>query len=207
MYSLCKSRIDSEIETINKIYYFSSLSLNIKKDAYNSLPDKKIYNTKDLIDRKIQKSKRSRHTAYRKCLKSTDISIILGQHVLKGFTECRECKNGYPNIEEKCTDVNLALQVFIEFHKNTCDKAIIVSADNDFGDIPKQLKDCFPNKELAYIFPYQSRNMIIGRKLRNLGNNYKVLSAFTLAEYAEHQFPNEVIAKDGTKIIRPTEYK
>ena len=188
LYLLCYNRLN-ENEKVAKIFYFTADSLN---------PDSK----------SKQITKIGRHTKYINCLKSRDISVVKGFHT-QNFIKYKG--NKISNIEEKCTDVNLALQTVIELKEEKCDKAIIISADNDFSGIPERIKKFCPDKELHYIFPYNKRGKInkkITRECNKLkSEKYKVLEPFTEDEYKSAQFPSQVKLKNGTTVNIPDEYK
>jgi uncharacterized LabA/DUF88 family protein len=56
-------------------------------------------------------------------------------------------------IEEKMTDVNLALSMYRECAKNLCDRLIVISNDRDVAPALEAIKADFPHIQRGVIFP------------------------------------------------------
>lgn len=103
--------------------------------------------------------------------------------------------------EEKMTDVNLAVELTCDAFNNLFDTAIIVSGDTDFVGLIKAVRNRFHNKQVVVAFP--------PKRDKNISLKHASSSSFTISmnDLLNSQFPNEVPKRDGSKLIRPPEWR
>lgn len=88
--------------------------------------------------------------------------------IIEGFhTESRATPMRYTNppnkedrvhtwkLEEKQTDVNIALNLYRDSSKNLCEQVVVCSADTDIAPALKLIKEDFPHIKMGAIFPLQ----------------------------------------------------
>ena len=101
-------------------------------------------------------AKSIKHVHYVEALKSVGVTPVMGRHIMKEFKGCPNTSKPVCQIpEEKQSDVNLAINLLNDAHKNLYDKAYIFSGDSDFIGAYKLLKREFPSKELVLVLPVQ----------------------------------------------------
>ncbi|MDI9332798.1 MAG: NYN domain-containing protein [Cytophagales bacterium] len=94
---------------------------------------------------------------------SEKIKIIYGEHSWnKAGTEMPVFNQSVPfnranvarvwKIEEKMTDVNLALSMYRECSKNLCDRLIVISNDRDIAPALEAIKADFPHVQCGVVF-------------------------------------------------------
>lgn len=92
------------------------------------------------------------------------IDIIYGKHTWsKNGTAMPRFESSVPfnredtvsvwKIEEKMTDVNLALSIYRECSKGQCDRLIIISNDTDIAPAMQAIKQDFPQITCGVLFP------------------------------------------------------
>jgi uncharacterized LabA/DUF88 family protein len=159
---------------LQDIYYFSALAVHRENK------DPEVTN---------------RHNAFIKCLVNEGIKIELSRFKKKE-NKCPSCGYKYSKYEEKETDVKLALKLLELFITDSCDIAVFISGDTDLAPCIKTAKLLFPNKEIAFIFPYKRHN----RELEKLvSHSFKIKKE----EYTKYQFANPCILKDGSQLKKP----
>jgi uncharacterized LabA/DUF88 family protein len=103
------------------------------------------------------REKRSRHMAFVRALRHFDVEPIMG-NFKSNKQECHECGHEWEGHEEKQTDVNLAISLIQEAHRNTYDRAFVVTSDSDFVPALKLLNEFFPEKSIKVICPPERRH-------------------------------------------------
>lgn len=92
--------------------------------------------------------------------KTSNVEIIKGFHTEGRATPMRFVTP--PNkldrvdawkLEEKQTDVNIALHLYRDAAKNHCEQVVVCSADSDIAPALKFIKEDFPNIQMGAIFP------------------------------------------------------
>ena len=108
---------------------------------------------------KAQQAQDSYHKALISSYPDT-LEIINGYHILeKGFMPCYKTpidKNDRVEVwrlEEKQTDVNIALNLYRDVARQTCEQVVLVSSDSDLEPSLKFLKQDFPELKLGLILP------------------------------------------------------
>jgi hypothetical protein len=93
-----------------------------------------------------------RHQQYINALKHAGVEFRLG-HFVSEEVECRGCTRRWDDPHEKESDVNLALAVLDDAHRNVFDIGYIVTADSDQAATARIFKTRFPQKQLVSIVP------------------------------------------------------
>ncbi len=138
-----------------------------------------------------------RHRTYIRALRSRDVVVELGTFKEKR-RHCPKCSQEITSHEEKETDVAIAVRLLQQFWSDSCDVAVIVSADSDLSPAIREAKRSFPAKPIFCCFPYGRGTL----ELRSLTKVFKIKAA----RYLKHQFPSPIILRDGTKIEKPASW-
>jgi len=93
-----------------------------------------------------------RHQLYIKALRNVGIEPIFGKFKWKD-KKCKLCGKIFTAHEEKRTDVNIAVNLFVDAMLDNYDKAIIVSADTDLIPAIYAVKSNFPPKNIGLVIP------------------------------------------------------
>ena len=174
--SLCRSYMPSlgNQYSLVGITYFSAIQEYLSKEY----PDKII-----------------RHKMYIRCLKATGVKVVLGRFKAKSVY-CHQCRQYIQKHEEKETDVSIAVKILDAFIKDECDLAIIVTGDTDLTPVIQVARECYPKKEIIFLFPCNREN----REMAKLApKSFSIKSK----SYRKHQFPDPFILPDKTKIFKP----
>ncbi len=118
--------------------------------------------TAPILGKFAKDSQRSveRQNKYHRALKACYPDEI---HIINGFYQDRcipamRCKSvdgkaTVWRIEEKQTDVNLALDMYRDILNNTCEQAVLCSNDSDLGPALKVIKEDYPSKQIGVVYP------------------------------------------------------
>lgn len=105
--------------------------------------------------------KQLRHRAYLKALRARQIHCLTG-HFAREKRNCKRCGNAWHAPVEKQGDVNLAIAVIDDAHRDIFDRAYIVTADGDQAATIGLLQSRFPEKDIvSVILPGQNHNQAI----------------------------------------------
>lgn len=110
-------------------------------------------------------------------------------------TCCSEAKVRVVKVEEKGSDVNLAVLLVRDALKGQMDTAIVVSGDSDL-----QRAVDIARREGVTVYIAEPRN----RRHSLHGNGYL---GVLVSDLAQHQFPDEMTAPNGARIGRPARWK
>lgn len=164
---LCSFFIDTNIETLAGIKYFTTLSWKS-----SSLAKQKVY---------ISALLANSHT----------VEMIYGNFKRK-TRNCPNCKQPYEGHEEKLTDVNIAIHLLENALKNTFDEAIIVSADSDLIPAILAVKRNFPSKKVAILPPiFNSANDLKNNADKKYKMTRKQLFASQLPNDGPYKRPDD----------------
>lgn len=75
--------------------------------------------------------------------------------------KCTECKQVFTIVEEKETDVNIAVKLLDLAINDKFDTAFIVSGDSDLVSAIKTVKNNFPEKKVGVVIPYGRKAKIL----------------------------------------------
>lgn len=97
-----------------------------------------------------------RHRIYVKALESKGVIPVFGKFKAK-TKQCFNCRSKWKDHEEKQTDVNIALYMFLEGYKDSYDQLILVSADSDLAPAIRLIRGGLPKKRIRPIIPIGRR--------------------------------------------------
>lgn len=128
--------------------------------------------------------------------------LIFQGHYTDKEIECfADCKKKFTVPEEKCTDVNLAINILIDCMEDNVDTIVLVTADSDQIPTIRTIKSKFPNKKLKVYFPPK----------RNSTDIRSNVGQVVFLENHEEKFKKAIMpteVSDGIKkYTRPTEWK
>lgn len=106
-------------------------------------------------------------------------------------------------LEEKQTDVNIAVQMVTDAYENQCDQFIVISGDSDLVPALKLIKSKFPTKILIVYVPAQHIDRTHATELRAAANKAKDLPLILLKRA---QFPNKISDGSGGFIEKPADW-
>jgi uncharacterized LabA/DUF88 family protein len=116
------------------------------------------------------REKAEKHRNYIRMLEKEGVKVVYGKFK-KVSRHCNICQKLYPTHEEKRTDVNIALKLFLDAMRDKFDTAMLVSGDSDLIPPITAIRDNFLNKRVGVIIP-------VGRKAKELKDtadfNYKM---------------------------------
>ena len=144
-----------------------------------------------------------RQATYLKAIKSyiPELSIIQG-HFLETRLLCRPVDSKYGNLievfrsEEKGSDVNLAVHMVNDAHKDVFDCAIVISNDSDLAEAMRIVKgEC--GKTIGLFTPWRRR---ASKQLMEHSSFQRTIRRGSLAK---SQLPNPI---PGTKIHKPDQW-
>lgn len=141
--------------------------------------------------------KQLRHRRYLAALESSGVECLRG-HFADDPRSCRDCGSGWIAPVEKQGDVNLAISVIDDAHRDVFDHAYLVTADGDQAATARMLRSTFPGKRLtSVILPGQRHNKYI------LSYGAETM-ALNLNHLERSLFPKLIPGPNA--ILRPAEY-
>lgn len=143
--------------------------------------------------------KMARHQLLVRALESVGVEVVLGKFKFKERF-CTNCKTKYPTVEEKETDVNIAINLFRAAVLDQYDTAIIVSGDSDLIPSVRAVKATFPTKQVGVIIP-------IGRSAEDLKQNCHFRFRMKEKHLSSCQFPESIDLGGGTVLKRPPTWR
>ena len=144
---------------------------------------------------------------YIRALKANGVTVFLGRHRIQpgsapryvaGVPASRLDKVGIWDLEEKETDVNIAISMYrlLSLQQNSdaadrIEQLVLVSADTDMTPALKAIKEDFPQVTVGIILPHREG---IERGVPGSLKNYSdwIRRQVTLRELQAHQFPDRV---------------
>jgi uncharacterized LabA/DUF88 family protein len=136
-----------------------------------------------------------RHKLYIKALESQGVHTIYGEFKRKK-KHCRLCGGDFPSVEEKQTDVNIALRLLVRAIQERYDKAIIISGDTDLLPAVKMVRTVFLGKQIGLVIP-------IGRASEDFKKQVDFHYKMREHHLIKSQFPDPLILPDGTILAKP----
>ena len=113
-------------------------------------------NVKYYTSRPMNKEKASRQSAFlsaNKLINGDRISIIYGQYISKDLNCLASCKEPFSTLEEKRTDVSIAINMLIDCVNDSVDTLVLISADSDQIPTIQMIKAKYPQKKVKVYFP------------------------------------------------------
>ena len=136
------------------------------------------------------------------------VNIIEGRFKPKRI-ECRvpNCKYSgereFIRLEEKQTDVNIAVRMIEDAYLDRCDQFVIVSGDSDFVPALKAIKKGFPQKRIIAYIPAEHPDRSYATELRGAADTHKTLPSFLLQL---SQLPSSLPDGTGGTISKPADW-
>lgn len=113
--------------------------------------------------------------------------------------QCHSCGAPWKDHSEKMTDVNIAVELLTDAHRDQFDTAILVSADADLAPAIVSLRSLFPSKRIVAMFP-PGRGSI---RLEQLVHAKRRIRTWVVQA---SQLPDTVTGLDGYPRRRPKEW-
>lgn len=144
-------------------------------------------------------TKVAKHKLFIKANEAEGVHVVYGEFKRKQ-KRCNLCHKLFWTVEEKQTDVNIALKLFQLAVQDGYDKAIIISGDTDLLPAVKAVQATFPAKSIGVVIP-------IGRA----SEDFKKHADFHF-KMKEHQlqasrFPDTISLSDGSTLTCPPTWK
>ncbi len=133
------------------------------------------------------------------------VQITLGRFKRKQV-RCRvqacahQADRHFSSMEEKRTDVAIALQIVVDAFQNNCDRFVIVSGDSDLVPAVHWVKTLFPRKEVIVYVPTRHPTRGAAVELRAAADKSKDLP---IALLRHSQFPAQLSDQAGGVIDKP----
>lgn len=102
--------------------------------------------------KKDDPAKLRRHEEYISALRQYGVEVKLG-HFIHDDMGCRQCGHTWRAPSEKESDVNVAISLIDDAHRDIFDHAYLLTADSDQGATARLFKERFPNKTLTSVVP------------------------------------------------------
>ncbi len=112
---------------------------------------------------------------------------------------CSSCGAEVQVPSEKMTDVNIAVELLADAHRNVFDKAILVSADSDLAPAISKVRELFPQKRVVVAFPPKRQSHLLSRVA---DGNFRIARKMLL----QGRLPQTVEKGDGVVLECPTEW-
>ena len=142
------------------------------------------------------KNKRERHQQdlYLQALEAQGAEIVLGRFYVYPVL-CPHCGQTRMEAEEKQTDVNMAVRLLADAHRDLYDRAVLVSADSDLLSPVLEVPRLFPGKKVVVGFPPGR----ISHELLQKVPNFRLNAAHIRRSLA----PSPVVTSAGRTIVAP----
>ena len=141
----------------------------------------------------------ARHRLFITAQETEGIKVVYGEFKRKDRF-CPLCRKHFRAVEEKQTDVNIAIYLFRLAVSDSYDKAIIISGDTDLTPAVKAVQATFPMKQIGVVLP-------IGRA----SEDFKQTADFHYKMKEKHlmtsRFDDAVILADGSRLTCPPNWR
>jgi len=124
-----------------------------------------------------------------------NVQTHVGRFQAKTLT-CRQCQQQFQTLEEKESDVSLAVQIVEDCAAGAFDTAFVVSGDSDMAPAVRSVRRIAPHKRVVAIFP-PNRSSV------ELQGHVDATLRIWPRVPRQHQLPTTVTAPDGTVLTRP----
>ena len=141
-----------------------------------------------------------RHKTYISALEAVGVETIHGHYIHADSKPCGECGMVTNHLNEKQTDINLALSLFSDAMTDQFDVSYLLSADSDQASTARYMRKFFPEKKLITVSP---PNKPISDNVANFADGKRRLNR---GDIEKCRFPNYVAPAEGPPIACPKEY-
>lgn len=136
------------------------------------------------------------------------VEIILGKFKRKNVRcRVRSCAHTgermFPAVEEKRTDVNIAVSMLDDAYQDLADRFILVSGDSDLVPAVARIKQRFSSKQVIVYVPSRDPTRGAAVEIRTAADSHKTLP-LQLLRHA--QFPQTLTDGTGQPIVRPSDW-
>ena len=140
----------------------------------------------------------AKHRLFIKAQEAEGVKVVFGEFKRKD-RYCPMCKKRFRSVEEKQTDVNIAIYLFQLAVSDVYDKAIIISGDTDLTPAVKAVQTTFPAKQVGVVLP-------IGRA----SEDFKQIADFHYKMKAKHlqssRYDDILSLADGSTLTCPANW-
>jgi uncharacterized LabA/DUF88 family protein len=168
-------------QVLQKVYYFTAPPLQIDKSNRQS----NLLEANNLIN-------------------GNRFEVIKGQFYEKLVT-CKVCHSQYKIVEEKRTDVNIAVRMLGDCSINNVDTLVLVSADSDMIPPLQFIKENYPAKKIRVYFPPDLNSGALSALMRAENRNVIRLGK-SKAKFQNSIMPDNVSA-NGFNFTIPAKWK
>ncbi len=127
------------------------------------------------------------------------VEIFFGKYQ-SSSSICNSCGKVLYKMNEKKTDVNIAVEILSDAMENLFDTALLITGDSDLSGAVQKVINKFPDNRVISVFPPQR----VSQELMSVSSAYFNISKNLLRK---SQLPETVIKPDGYKLIRPAYWK
>lgn len=131
---------------------------------------------------------------YLEAVEAEDLEIVLGRFEVRQV-RCHQCGSVRQAAEEKQTDVNIAMRLLVDAHRDLYDRAVLLSADSDLLRPVLDVPRLFPGKRVVVGFPPGR----VAQELRRRTPAFRVTKPMVRSSL----LPSPVITGAGREVVAP----
>jgi len=109
----------------------------------------------------------------------------------------------FVRLEEKQTDVNIAVKMLEDAYEDKCDQFVIISGDSDFVPALRSVKLHFPNKKIIVYVPAEHTDRSYATELKGAADKARNLPLNLLRR---SQLPSTISDGSGGTIVKPADW-
>jgi hypothetical protein len=144
-------------------------------------------------------AKLARHKLFIKAQENEGVLVTYGEFKRKDV-RCKLCRKTFHTVEEKQTDVNIALRLYELAVQDAYERAIIVSGDTDLLPAMKIVQKAYPGKQIGVVIP-------IGKRSEDFKNQADFHHRMKEQHLLTSCFDDSVTLKDGSTLACPSNWK
>lgn len=144
-------------------------------------------------------AKVARHRAFIRAQENEGVVVVYGEFKRKN-RRCSVCGGMSRSVEEKQTDVNIALRLLQTAAMDAYDRAIIISGDTDLLPAIKAVRATFPGKQVGVVIP-------IGRSSEDLKKQADFHYKMKEEQLRASRLRDQLTLVDGTVLHCPPNWK
>jgi len=140
--------------------------------------------------------KLARHKLLIKAQENDGAFVTYGEFKRKDVRCKGTCKKRFSTVEEKQTDVNIALRLYQLAVQDAYDNAIIISGDTDLLPAMKFVRKDFPTKQIGVVIP-------IGKRSEDFKNEADFHYKMKEKHLASSRYDDNLVLKDKSVLVCP----
>jgi uncharacterized LabA/DUF88 family protein len=144
--------------------------------------------------------KLARHRTLVKAQENDGVVVTFGEFKRKHLRCKGTCKESFTTVEEKQTDVNIALRLYQLAVQDVYDKAIIISGDTDLLAAVKFVRKDYPGKQIGVVIP-------IGKRSEDFKNQADFHYKMKEKHLTTSRYDDNVTLKDNSVISCPPSWR